>query len=158
MLFCNNKRPYQVLPHPVLSPVCRLRPSHHHTFRCDDTRGCVMQFWPLDDEHMCSKHVGAWNKLTVKQEFLASSWLITEIIITCVVNTSQHHRQRNWIYEYSIARYFLYFHCLKIDKNRLFYVSITVNTRLSGLQYTKPFSRQYLYLNCLPLTEICHSE
>ena len=22
------------------------------TFWCDDTRGCVMQFWPSDDEHM----------------------------------------------------------------------------------------------------------
>ena len=38
-----------------------------------------MQFWPPDDEHMCSKHVEAWNKLTVKQKFCASSWLITEI-------------------------------------------------------------------------------
>jgi hypothetical protein len=25
---------------------------YHHTYRCDDTRGCVMQFWPPDDEHM----------------------------------------------------------------------------------------------------------
>ena len=32
------------------------------TYRCDDTRGCVMQFWPPDDEHMCSKHVEARNK------------------------------------------------------------------------------------------------
>ena len=22
-------------------------------YGCDDTRGCVMQFWPPDDEHMC---------------------------------------------------------------------------------------------------------
>jgi len=29
------------------------------TYRCDDTRGCVMQFWPTDDEHICSKHVEA---------------------------------------------------------------------------------------------------
>jgi len=29
------------------------------TYRCDDTRGCVMQFWPPDDEQMCSKHVEA---------------------------------------------------------------------------------------------------
>ena len=29
------------------------------TYRCDDTRGCVMQFLPPDDEHMCSKHVEA---------------------------------------------------------------------------------------------------
>jgi len=42
-------------------------------------RGCVMQFWPPVDEHMCSKHVEAWNKLIVKQKFCASSWLITEI-------------------------------------------------------------------------------
>jgi len=52
---------------------------YRHTYRCDDTRGCVMQFWPPDDKHMCSKHVEAWNKLIVKQKFCASSWLITEI-------------------------------------------------------------------------------
>ena len=40
-----------------------------------------MQFWPPDDEHMCSKHVEAWNELIVKQKFCASSWLITEINI-----------------------------------------------------------------------------
>jgi len=51
------------------------------TYMCDDTRGCVMQFWPPDDEHMCSKHVEAWNKLIVKQKFCASSRLITEINI-----------------------------------------------------------------------------
>jgi hypothetical protein len=50
-------------------------------YRCDDFRGCVMQFWPPDDEHMCSKHVEARNKLTVKQKLCASSWLITEINI-----------------------------------------------------------------------------
>ena len=48
-------------------------------FQCDDTRGCVMQFWPSEDEHMCLKHVEAWNKLIVKQKFCASSWLITEM-------------------------------------------------------------------------------
>ena len=52
---------------------------YHHTYRCDDTRGCVMQFWPPDDEYMCSKHVEAWNKPIVKQKFCGSSWLITEI-------------------------------------------------------------------------------
>jgi len=54
---------------------------------CDDTRGYVMQFWPLDDEHMCSKHVEAWNKLIVKQKFCASIWLITEInILRCMIS------------------------------------------------------------------------
>ena len=42
--------------------------------QCDDTRDCVIQFCPPDDKHMCSKHVEAWNKLTIK--FSASSWLI----------------------------------------------------------------------------------
>jgi len=60
---------------------------YHHTCRCDDTRVCVMQFWPPDDEHMCSKHVEAWNKLIVKQKFCASRWLITEInIMRCMVS------------------------------------------------------------------------
>ena len=52
----------------------------------DDTRGCVMQFWPPDAEHMCSKHVEAWNKVIVKQNFCTSSWLNTEInILRCTV-------------------------------------------------------------------------
>ena len=58
---------------------------YYHTYRCDDTRGCVMEFWPPDDEHVCSKHVEAWNKLIVKQNFCASSWLITEInVLSCL--------------------------------------------------------------------------
>jgi len=32
---------------------------YHHIYRCDVTRGCVMQFLSPDDEHMCSKHVEA---------------------------------------------------------------------------------------------------
>ena len=43
-------------------------------FQCDDTRDCIIQFCTPDDEHMCSKHVEAWNKLITK--FSASSWLI----------------------------------------------------------------------------------
>jgi len=86
-------------------------PWFHHTYRCDDTRDCVLFYnkfischymfrahviiirrsklhytasgiiTPPDDEHMCSKHVEAWNKLIVKQKFCASSWLITQITI-----------------------------------------------------------------------------
>jgi len=48
---------------PVLSqPVHRMA-----TYRCDDTRGCIIKFWSPDDEHMYSKHVEVWNKLIVKQ-------------------------------------------------------------------------------------------
>ena len=43
---------------------------YHHTYRCDDTRGCIMQFWSPDDEHMCSKHVEAWNKTYCKTKIL----------------------------------------------------------------------------------------
>ena len=66
------------------------------TYRCDDTRDCVMQFRLPDDEHICSKHVEAWNKLIVKQKFCASSWLITEInILRCTVSkTSKNCTER----------------------------------------------------------------
>ena len=43
------------------------------TYRCDDTRCCIVQFWPPNDEHFCSKHVEAWSKLIIK--FSASSCL-----------------------------------------------------------------------------------
>jgi len=52
---------------------------NHQTYKSDDSRDCVMQFWPPVDEYMCSKHVKAWNKLIVKQKFCTSSWLITEM-------------------------------------------------------------------------------
>ena len=48
-----------------------------------------MQFWPPDDEHMCLKHVEAWNKHIVKQNFCAWSWLITKI------NNTEMHGQQN---------------------------------------------------------------
>jgi len=58
-----------------------------------------MQFWSPYDEHMCSKHVEAWNKLIVKQKFCASSWLITEINIlrSTVSKTSKFVMQ--YVYE-----------------------------------------------------------
>ena len=63
------------------------------TYRCEDTRGCVMQFLPPDDDHMCSKHLEAWNIFIVKQNFFASSWLITEINIQLHVSALyvSHH-------------------------------------------------------------------
>jgi len=44
---------------------------YHHTYRCDDTRGCVMQFWPPDDEHMCSsshKLHSLWYRHTYRSD------------------------------------------------------------------------------------------
>ena len=36
------------------------RPVHGTaTYRSDDTRDCIIQFCPPDNEHMCSKHVEA---------------------------------------------------------------------------------------------------
>jgi len=36
------------------------RPVHGTaTYMCDDTRDCIIQFCPPDDEHMGSKHVEA---------------------------------------------------------------------------------------------------
>jgi len=49
-------------------------------------------------EHMCLKHVEAWNKLIVKQKFCASSWLITEINILryVVSNTTEFQELYLW--------------------------------------------------------------
>ena len=59
--------------------IIRRSKLRYTAYRCDETKSCVMQFWPPDDEYMCSKHIETWNKLIVKQKFCASSWLITEI-------------------------------------------------------------------------------
>jgi len=41
------------------------------TYRCDDARGCIIQFlaswWWAHCARMCSKHVEAWNKVIAKQ-------------------------------------------------------------------------------------------
>ena len=59
----------------IITPICVMIPG-----------GCVMQFWPPDDEHMCSKHAEARNK-TYCETFCVSSWLITEInILRCTVS------------------------------------------------------------------------
>ena len=58
----------------IITPVGDRTVQGTATYRRGDTRDCVIQFCPPDDEHMCSKHVEAWNKLVIK--FIASSWLI----------------------------------------------------------------------------------
>ena len=72
------------------------------TYSCDDTRGCVMQFWPPVDEHMCSIHVEEWNKRIVKQRFCVSSWLITQINIKYVT------KHNNCLYGRKIKLWFLF--------------------------------------------------
>jgi len=49
-------------------------------------------------EHMCSKHVEAWNKLIVKQKFCASSCLITEInVLRCTVNKTSNFNNTRFL-------------------------------------------------------------
>ena len=60
------------------------RPVHGTAiYRFDDTRDCIIQFCPPDDEHMCSKHVEAWNKLIIKLS--ASSLLILINKLFCCI-------------------------------------------------------------------------
>ena len=52
-----------------------VRTGDELAYRQSDTKGWriqgrVMQFWSLDDEHMCSKHVEAWNKTYYKTNFV----------------------------------------------------------------------------------------
>ena len=72
-------------------------------FQCDDNRGCVMQFWPPYDEHMCLKHVEAWNKLI--------AYCKTKILCIKLVNywdkyTEMHGQQNIKIcYKYVLILY-----------------------------------------------------
>jgi len=43
----------------IITPIGGLPVQGTATYRSDDTRGCIVQFWPPDDEHLCSKHVEA---------------------------------------------------------------------------------------------------
>ena len=49
------------LTKPVLYSTAVLSQSVHGTatYRCDDTRDCIVEFWPPDGEHLCSKDVEA---------------------------------------------------------------------------------------------------
>jgi len=85
-------------------PIGGLLVQETATYRCDDITGCVMHFWPPDDEHMCSKHAEAWNKLILKQKFCSSSWLITEINILRYT-VSKTSKETNLFLEVYIQRF-----------------------------------------------------
>jgi len=66
---CAHHQEVKIALHSLLYHHTYRWPSRARDDRCDDTRGCVMQFWPPDDEHMCSKHVEAWNKTYCEKNF-----------------------------------------------------------------------------------------
>jgi len=43
----------------IITPIGGRLVHETATYWCDDTRGCVIQFGPPNDEYMCSKHVEA---------------------------------------------------------------------------------------------------
>ena len=73
---CSSSGGQNCIIQPLVSSHLQVAAPVHGTatYMCDNTRGRIVQFWPPDDEHVCSKHVEAWNKLIIK--FSASSWLI----------------------------------------------------------------------------------
>ena len=58
-----------IITHICGCPVRRLRKDWIQsvygtaTYMCNDTRDCIIQFCPPDDEHMCSKHIDVEIKL-----------------------------------------------------------------------------------------------
>ena len=78
------------------------------TYRCDDTRDCVVQFCPPDDEHLCSKHVEDWNKLIIK---FSSCWLVLRQIYSEYVKFIDFQNQI-YIHERSSLSRSTYTHCL----------------------------------------------
>ena len=49
------------------------------TYRCNDTRCCIIQFWPPDDDHMVLETCKGMKWTYCKTNFCASGWLITTI-------------------------------------------------------------------------------
>ena len=90
--------------------------------------GCVTQFWPPDYEHMCSKHVEAWNKTYRETKFCASSWLNTEINV--------EFYSKNKVGEISASSWFYY----KKDDPLVFkYVATVRSTTVSGVKLSYLF-------------------
>ena len=46
---------------------------------CDDTRCCIIQFWPPGDEHIVLETCSGYNKIIIKTRLCELSWSITKI-------------------------------------------------------------------------------
>jgi len=103
------------------------------TYWCDDTRGCIMQFWPPDDEHMYSKHVEAWNKTYCEKKFCASSWLNTEINVCVCLSVRAYVVTFEIFYEFS--PHLAWNLCsLRLPKSRYFQFPIVANTNMADVR------------------------
>ena len=48
---------------------------YHHTYRCDDTRDCIVQFWPPDDHHIsCYHHTYHTYRCDVTRDCIVQFW------------------------------------------------------------------------------------
>ena len=68
---------------------CRFlsQPVHRTaTYRCDDTRCCIIQIWPPDDEHIVLETCRGIQLTYYKRRICALSWLIAKIILRCTVS------------------------------------------------------------------------
>ena len=137
---------------------------YHHAYRCDDTRGCVMQFWPSDDEHMCSKHVEPWNKL-VKQKVCASSWLIIEInaVISFI---ERFFKEKAWWWlviscKLSLNRFIFgsFYDCVLIYIYIYIYIYIHMTNSTMGINHFKITEQLLLTISMFldKNRETCHS-
>jgi len=71
---------------------------YHHTYRCDDTRGCVMQFLPPDDGTRVLETCRGMKQNLLWNKFCASSWLNTAInILRCTVRKTSKKKEVKWV-------------------------------------------------------------
>jgi len=99
------------------------------TYRCDDTRGCVMQFWPPDDEHMvlescrgmkwtycetkilCIKLVRYWEKYTeMHGQQKIKIWVCVSMCLLRVMSFLQHYPFQFLKYQKLRLQNISYFH------------------------------------------------
>ena len=97
---------------------------------------------------MCSKNVEAYNKLIVKQNFCASSWLITEISITCVsfshiitymarfYETFIKHKMCFWIFATVLSEIFIVYEAIRQILSKM-YIGLHVKYSLLLYNFNK---------------------
>jgi len=91
-----------------------------------------MQFWPPDDEHMCSKHVEAWNKLIVKHKILCIK------LVNYWDKYTEMHGQQN--VKKNIYLYMQVFGFLQWNNRELMQSYFAVGGRHSSIGTVLPFS------------------
>ena len=120
--------------------------------RCDDTRCCIIQFWPPDDENILletCRHI--MNLLFKKTRICALSWLITKIILKCAVSKTSKIPTLNYSI-FSVNKIFIFYSLSQkpeISAKISMASSATFSVQTDPTFWRQHFSTQPVYFSLL---------